>query len=163
MTNHEVGPRRTIALSEIGAETKATNEYLASLHRKELTESTLAMMTGDFERVSAEQWQSIEDDIHGAERRLRRLELEPYRRWATAFSCLCFVMIGVPMSVIRQKGEFLASFFMCFLPILLVYYPLLIVSVDNAKSGDVPPIAVWIGNAVLAIWGLWMMRKVVRH
>ncbi len=151
------------ALSEIGAETRATNEHLANLHRQELTESTLAMMTGDFERVSAEQWKPIEDAIRGAKRRQRRLAVEPYRRWATAFSCLCFVMVGVPMSVIRQKGEFLASFFMCFLPILLVYYPLLIVSVDNAKSGDVPPVTVWLGNVVLAVWGLWMMRKVVRH
>lgn len=121
------------------------------------------MMTGDFERVSAEQWQPIEEGIRGAKRRQRRLALEPYRRWSTAFSCLCFVMIGVPMSVIRQQGEFLASFFLCFLPILLVYYPLLMWSVDNAKSGDVPLIAVWLGNVVLAIWGLWMMRKVVRH
>ena len=31
--------------------------------------------------------------------RLHRLHTEPWRRWANGFSCLCFVMIGVPVAV----------------------------------------------------------------
>jgi lipopolysaccharide export system permease protein len=60
-------------------------------------------------------------------------------------------------------SEFIASFFICFLPILLVYYPLLAVSVDQAKDGVFPPQSVWVGNIVLAVAGLWMMRRVVRY
>lgn len=121
------------------------------------------MMTGDFDRLSDEEWQRTQNRIYGEKYLRQRLSVEPYRRWSAGFSCLCFVMVGAPMAIWRQKGEFLASFFLCFLPILLVYYPLLMVSVDHAKAGDVPPIAVWLGNAVLALWGLAMMRKVIKH
>jgi lipopolysaccharide export system permease protein len=94
---------------------------------------------------------------------LQRLYTEPWRRWANGFSCLCFVLIGAPMAIRLRHAEFLASFFACFLPILLVYYPLLAVSVGQAKDGSVPPPAVWIGNLVLAGWGVWLLRRVVRY
>ena len=151
------------ALAEIDSEQHAVDRQLERIGREQAASSALAMMTGDFERVSARAWSRSEGAIAGAEFRKRRLSVEPYRRWANGFSCLCFVMVGMPMAILRQKGEFLASFFLCFLPILLVYYPLLMFSVDYAKTGDIPPQAVWLGNTVLAIWGLWMMRRVVRR
>lgn len=151
------------ALAEIAHEQRAVNQRLDDVRRREGTEQALAMMTGDFDRLSAQSWAPFNQTIGGETYRYRRLSVEPFRRWANGFSCLSFVMVGVPMAIWRQKGEFLASFFLCFLPILLVYYPLLMVSVDHAKAGDLPPPVVWIGNAVLALWGLWMMRKVVRN
>lgn len=151
------------ALSEIAAERVASNRRLAGLQQRESHERMLAMMTGDFERLSDESWGPIQARKGGDTYRLQRLAVEPHRRWSTGFSCLSFVLVGVPMAIWRQKGEFLASFFLCFLPILLVYYPLLVVSVDHAKDGDVPPVAVWLGNAVLAVWGLWMMRRVAQN
>ena len=63
----------------------------------------------------------------------------------------------------RRNGNALSSFFLCFLPILLVYYPLLAFGVDQAKSGALPPWIVWLGNAVLAGWGLWLLRRVMRY
>ena len=62
-----------------------------------------------------------------------------------------------------RYSEFIASFFICFLPILLVYYPLLAVSVDQAKDGVFPPQTVWMGNIVLAVAGIWLLRRVNRH
>lgn len=151
------------ALAEIDREQRVVSQRLADLHRTQTTERALALMTGDFDRLSEDKWRPLENRIAGETYRRRRLSVEPYRRWANGFSCLCFVMVGVPMAIWRQKGEFLASFFLCFLPILLVYYPLLMVSVDHAKAGDVPPVAVWLGNAVLAVWGVWMMRRVANN
>lgn len=151
------------ALAEIGREQAAITDRLTDLRRERTTESMLAMATGDFERLSADALKPLERREATERYRRRRLSVEPYRRWSAGFSCLCFVMVGAPMAILRQKGEFLASFFLCFLPILLVYYPLLMVSVDAAKSGSVPPVAVWLGNGVLALWGLWMMRRVVRQ
>ena len=101
----------------------------------------------------------IEKEIETAQARLHRLHTEPWRRWANGFSCLCFVFIGVPVAVRMRFSEFIASFFICFLPILLVYYPLLAVSVDHAKDGTFPPQAVWLGNIVLAVAGIWMLRE----
>ena len=148
------------ALADIGREQAAVAKRLADLKRERTTEAVLAMTTGDFDRMAVEAIEPIDRRAAIQRYRRRRLGVEPYRRWSAGFSCLCFVMVGAPMAILRQKGEFLASFFLCFLPILLVYYPLLMVSVDAAKGGDVPPVAVWLGNAVLAAWGLWMMRRV---
>jgi len=94
--------------------------------------------------------------------RLHRIEMEPWRRWANGFSCLCFVLVGAPMAIRMRNADFLTSFFMCFLPILLVYYPVFMAGVSQAKSGSVPPVAVWAGNVLVTLWGMWLMRRVIR-
>ena len=94
--------------------------------------------------------------------RLNRIVMEPWRRWANGFSCLCFVLVGAPMAIRMRNADFLTSFFMCFLPILLVYYPVFMAGVSQAKSGAVPPIAVWAGNLLVTLWGTWLMRSVIR-
>ncbi len=73
------------------------------------------------------------------------------------------MLIGAPVAIWRKQSEFIASFFVCFLPILVAYYPLLAVSVKQAKDGSVPPPTVWIGNIVLALAGVWMLRRVKRY
>jgi hypothetical protein len=40
---------------------------------------------------------------------------------------------------------------------------MLIIFVDKAKDGALPPPMVWTGNLVLAAWGVWLMRRVVRY
>jgi lipopolysaccharide export system permease protein len=94
--------------------------------------------------------------------RFNRIVLEPWRRWANGFSCLCFVLVGAPMAIRMRNADFLTSFFLCFLPILIVYYPVFMLGVDQAKRGAVPPIAVWFGNLLIVIWGWWLLRRVVR-
>ena len=153
----------TFALSEIRPALTAQRTRIKNLEQEMAAGAAFALLTGEFEDLSAASRQPQVDEQRGLEATLHRLHTEPVRRWANGFSCLCFVLVGVPMAIIRQKGEFLASFFICFAPILLVYYPLLMFSVDQAKGGALPPVTVWLGNAVLALWGLWMMRRVVRY
>ena len=100
--------------------------------------------------------------LSAARGRLNRIVLEPWRRWANGFSCRCFVLIGAPMAIRMRNADFLTSFFLCFLPILVVYYPVFILGVDLAKRGAVPPIAVWLGNLLVVLWGWWLLRRVVR-
>lgn len=153
----------SIALAEIGPALEEQTKRMKGLEQEIAARGAFALLTGEFDDLSAARWQPYLDERQNLQSTLDRLHTEPVRRWANGFSCLCFVLVGIPMSIVRQKGEFLASFFICFAPILLVYYPLLMFSVDQAKFGAVPPITVWLGNAVLACWGLWMMRRVVRY
>ncbi|MDZ7616501.1 MAG: LptF/LptG family permease [Patescibacteria group bacterium] len=95
--------------------------------------------------------------------RLCRLKTERHRRWSAGFSCLFFVSIGAPMAMWMRNRDFLSSFFLCFLPILIVYYPLLAYGIDGAKNGTIPPWSVWAGNLLLGGWGIGMMKKVVRY
>lgn len=95
--------------------------------------------------------------------RLTRVIMEPWRRWANGFSCLCFVLVGAPMAIRLRNADFLTSFFLCFLPILVVYYPVFILGVNQAKRGSVPPVAVWLGNVLILLWGWWLLRRVIRQ
>ncbi len=95
--------------------------------------------------------------------RLYRLRTERHRRWSAGFSCLFFVWVGVPMAVWMRNRDFLSSFFLCFLPILIVYYPLLAYGINGAKNGTIPPWSVWAGNVLLAVWGYQLMKRIVRY
>jgi len=121
------------------------------------------LLTGDFTDLTGAPWQACQRKTAHAWETLHRLHTEPHRRFAVGFSCLCFAIVGVPMAVRRRHGEFLASFFSCFLPILLVYYPFLMISIDHAKEGSWPAASLWVGNLVLVAWGVLLMRRVRRY
>ncbi|MBN1911624.1 MAG: LptF/LptG family permease [Pirellulales bacterium] len=121
------------------------------------------MICGDIGALTDDQWESDARALELSRERLYRLETEPPRRWSTGFSCLCFAWIGAPMAIRLRNREFLTSFFLCFLPILVVFYPLHIVAVNVAKDGRLTPWAIWGGNILLLIWGTYLLRKVIRY
>ena len=121
------------------------------------------MLCGDFEGLLSTEWQTREQLSDNKRSRLYRLQTEPFRRWSAGFSCLCFVMVGAPMAMRLRNAQPLTSFFLCFVPILFVYYPALVYTVDAAKGGRFPPSTVWAGNAILLIWGVYLLRKVRRY
>jgi len=57
----------------------------------------------------------------------------------------------------------LSNFFACFLPVLIVYYPMLAFGVNNAKEGALPPYIVWSGNVLFLGIGWWLWRRVIRY
>ncbi len=95
--------------------------------------------------------------------RIYRLRTEPFRRWSNGFTCLCFVLIGAPVAMMRRNADILTTFFVCFLPILVVYYPLLMLSENLSTTGRLPPWSFWLGNVVLVGPGLGLLRRVIRH
>mgnify|MGYP001236548752 CR=1 FL=1 len=153
----------TYALGEMGTAVRQSAERIEQLEESMTAQASFALLLGDFYSLAQENWKWRERELEGAQQRLQRLHTEPWRRWANGFSCLCFVLVGAPMAIRLRHAEFLAIFFVCFLPILLVYYPMLAVSVDQAKGGVFPPQAVWLGNVVLALWGVWLLRRVIRY
>jgi lipopolysaccharide export system permease protein len=152
-----------LAMSQVPEEVKASLDRIEQLQQKMTLTAGEQMSTGDFAGLIGTQWAS--DERHLVEERVRlyRLLIEPSRRWANGFSCLCFVLIGAPAGIILRNSDFLTSFFACFLPILLIYYPLLFLGVDQAKLGILPPWSVWTGNIMLAIAGFWLIRRVYRY
>lgn len=125
--------------------------------------AALQMMTGDASGLLSAEWNTEETLRKMDEQRLFRLQTESPRRWSNGFSCLCFVMVGAPLAIRLRNSDFLTTFFACFLPILLVYYPLLMFGVDYAKAGRVPPVTVWLGNVVLFAAAWHMISRVKRY
>lgn len=121
------------------------------------------LLLGDFAELTGDEWK-VRGMVLGWDMAdLHRLETEPHRRWANGFSCLAFVMVGSSMAIRRRNSDVLTSFFLCFLPILLVYYPLLAFGLDSAKNGHLPPSIVWLGNSIMLLWGVQLLRSVLRY
>jgi len=102
-------------------------------------------------------------EIHWLRAYHARLSVEPPRRWATGFCCFFFVWLGAPLAIWMRKSDFFSSFFACFMPILILYYPLLMLGLDQAKKGGLPPMSVWIANISIGIIGLWFLRQIYRY
>jgi len=66
------------------------------------------------------------------------------------------------MAIRLRNADMTTSFIACFLPILVVYYPFLLYGIDRAKVGAVPPYTVWLGNAILLLGGVYLMRRMMR-
>ena len=92
-----------------------------------------------------------------------RLSVEPQRRWAAGFCCFFFVWLGAPLAIWMRKSDFFSSFFACFVPILILYYPLFVFGLSQAKNGSLPPTCVWTANAAVGFIGLWFYRQIHRY
>lgn len=141
-------------------------ELEAELEENDREQALLAssqMVLGDIDGLTGKEWEVHSGVMRERISHLHRLRTEPARRWANGFSCLCFVLIGIPISIRFRNNDVFTSFGMCFLPILLVYYPLLMFGMDRAKAGALPPLIVWLGNAILALAGIWQLRRVMRY
>jgi lipopolysaccharide export system permease protein len=121
------------------------------------------LMTGELADLGGSAWASQSDHVDDEFTVLHRLRTEPPRRWANGFSCLCFALVGIPLAIRLRNADMLTSFFACFGPILVVYYPLMAFGLDRAKAGALPPMIVWLANAMMVLWGLWLLRRVVRY
>ena len=80
-------------------------------------------------------------------------------RQALSVSCLCFVLVGCPLGIRFGHGSYLGAFALCFLPIGLLYYPLMFCGVKLACSGQLPAVvALWGANVATAVVGALLFR-----
>jgi lipopolysaccharide export system permease protein len=94
----------------------------------------------------------------------RQLEVEQHMRVALGIGCLCFVLVGCPVGIWFSKSDYLSAFITCFLPIVFLYYPVLLCGLNLAKAGKVPiAAAVWAADAAMAVIALGLFRRLVRN
>lgn len=122
-----------------------------------------ALLTGRWDEIDGQVGKKSEELILLSRLRLSRLQTEPWRRWAEGFSCFFFVLVGAPLAMIAKTADYWRTFGLCFLPTIIVYYPLFIFGLDQAKTGAMPPNAVWLGNLVLFAVGISLLGRVRRY
>lgn len=92
------------------------------------------------------------------------LEAEIQMRPALACSCLCFVLVGCPVGIWFSRSDYLSAFITCFLPIVFLYYPLLLCGTNLAKSGQAPAvITLWMADALMALIAWFLFRRLLRN
>jgi len=164
-TRRERPERKTseLALASISDEAIYQETFIRSLEQQMAAEAAYQMILGDFEQLGGNRWNELHHRHDQATRRLTRLHLEPWRRFAEGFGCLFTVMVGAPLAIRMRTANVFTTFASCFFPVLCIYYPLLMWTVDRAKDGAMPPYSVWLGNVVLMLLGGWLMRGVLRY
>ncbi len=152
-----------IPMSVMEDQSEKCEARIARAQRRMASLTAFSLITGDSNLASSQSWRDCEHEINDAASRLHRLNTEPTRRWANGFSCFFFVWLGVPLAIRLQRADVFSSFFACFLPILALYYPFLMIGVNQAKSGALPPSFVWVGNICLGIVGYWFIKQIHKN
>jgi len=153
----------TAAMQEIPRRIEDQENYMQHMQQQYAAEAAYEMLTGEFGSLTGPKWSGNHLQLRDAQYQLYRLNLVPWRRWANGFSCLFFVLVGAPLAIRLRNADIWTSFGLCFLPILLLYYPLLMYGLDRAKCGALPPYSIWLGNLVLLAGGSWLVYRVLRR
>jgi lipopolysaccharide export system permease protein len=93
-------------------------------------------------------------EVDTLSRRKASLEVEMHKKFALAFACVVFVLVGAPLGIRVRRGGvaigFLSIVFFAF------YYLCLQFGESFADRLLLPPaLAMWLANIVLGGWGLW--------
>jgi lipopolysaccharide export system permease protein len=95
---------------------------------------------------------------------LFNVNTELHMRPALSFGCVFFVLLGCPVGIWLSRNDYLSSFISCFLPVVLLYYPLLLCATSYAKQGKVHPApALWAANGMMVLFALPLFRRLLRH
>jgi lipopolysaccharide export system permease protein len=101
-------------------------------------------------------------NLHRAQ--ILQINVEMLMRPALSLGCLCFILAGCPVGILLSRSDYLSAFIICFLPIVFLYYPLLLAGTNMAKEGRYNPIAlVWGANIVVTLIGLSLYRRLLRN
>ncbi len=92
------------------------------------------------------------------------LDTEVQMRPALSLGCLCFVIIGCPVGIWFGRSDFLSSFITCFLPIVFIYYPLVLCGTNMAKSGTMSPyMTLWGADVLMGGVGLILFWRLLKN
>lgn len=149
-------------MGQIGREVRAQEAKLEETAEMVGARTALGLASGRYDWLDDAAMLGKLEDIYRGRERLHRLRLEPARRWASGFACFFFVWVGVPLAIWFRSADYWTSFGLCFLPILLLYYPFFVYGLDRAKDGSWPAFSVWLGNLVMLGVGAFWMRRVYK-
>ncbi|KKM23208.1 hypothetical protein LCGC14_1617550, partial [marine sediment metagenome] len=91
----------------------------------------------------------------------RELSLNIHKRLSPSFSCLTFMLIGIPLGIMTRSSSMLVSLGVSFILILFFYYPLVATGLILAENITFPIIpSVWGANVFNFIVGLVLFRNI---
>ncbi len=91
------------------------------------------------------------------------LDVELLMRPALSLGCLGFILVGAPIGVWFSKSDYLSAFISCFLPIVIIYYPLILCGTGMAKEGKIDPfLLVWAADILMGFVGGFFMWRLCR-
>lgn len=146
-----LAPAEPIALSTLLKHQNKVDELKAMLRQAEL----------DHEQGPV--WDSLREQLNVARKGLATAETSFHYKWANASSCLFLALLAAPVSMLLRLTDYVTNFFICFVPVILIYQPLQRAPVHLAEAGIVPGFSVWFADVVIFVIGGYLLRRIVRH
>ena len=88
---------------------------------------------------------------------VRKYQVEIHKKYAIAFACVIFVLIGAPIGMMTKTSGVGMSFSVSAI-IFLIYYGALTLGEELADKGVVSPfLAMWISNIIFSIIGVYLV------
>ncbi|MGE5190881.1 MAG: LptF/LptG family permease [Deltaproteobacteria bacterium] len=132
--------------------------------QRQIIRTVLALSEGAFDRLSVAELQGADTKESLRAERQRKLRTEIHGRVALSCSCFFFVLIGSPFAIIWGKRQFLTNFALCFAPILLGYYPVVLLTMNLCRDGVIEPAwGMWVANAGLLATAFVVLRRAFRN
>lgn len=144
-----------VRLDELHVDYKKYEADANSIDASKEKKDANGVVIGDKARFVAAM-KSVEHSIFGV---LTEMQMRP----ALSFGCLCFVLIGCPVGIWASRADYLSIFMICFLPTIMVYYPILMAMMNMAKEGKASPVLIWLPNVVLGLSSLILIRKLMKR
>ena len=161
--NNEVRSRH-LNLEEIQRQLVELESQMQTTDEQRAIAAAFAMTVGSFDDFSDQRFQQFEQQIKSKQAVMNKHRTELHNRFALSCSCFFFVLLGSPFAVLQARGQFLTNFFLCFSPILVCYYPIVLLMMNLSMTGQVNPVwAMWVGNLLLLVASGLVLRKAIQH
>lgn len=155
---------RHLTISDLREQMVTLRESATSIQMQRDQEIAMLLMTGDFDQFRGDHVQQYQLQEYSATVTRHKMNTEVHSRYAMAGSCLFFTLLGGPFAVLQARRQFITSFIMCFLPILLVYYPVMFLMANLCKTDTLAPWwSMWVPNAIIAVAAFFVLRRVIQH
>ena len=150
--------------AELDAEQVKFRTLVANERKRQATAASLWIASGRIQRVNWKQFQRAFIDYRFWEQKCFEYETEKQMRVALSFGSFFFVLLGAPVGILFARRDFLSAFISCFLPIIILYYPLTLFGVNMGKEGIInATVALWVGNAALALLAGFVWHPIMKH
>jgi lipopolysaccharide export system permease protein len=152
-----MGPDKKVqemTLGEMGREHAKLLRLIDTERKRQTIAASLLIAAGRLSGPNGVNWPDV-GNAYRNEVRWRRqsceIQTESHVRVALANGTLVFVLLGAPVGLLFARRDFLSAFITCFVPIIILYYPLVLAGINMGKEGIVGPWIVWAGDLVLGV------------
>ncbi len=142
------------------AEMDEDAEKLAAL----LSVNAAMMLLTDVPWDLPQHLQNLREKMQHSQHQSLALDIELLMRPALSLGCLCFILVGCPVGIWFSRSDYLSSFITCFLPIVFIYYPLLLCGTGMARDNKLPPLPLVYGaDMVVGLMGVFLFWRLLKN
>lgn len=151
------------SLAGLDAQAVRLIEETRHLRGRALLRATTAVLGGNVSVLGRDMAQ-MEAEIRMREQFAYRSACEKHQRLARSVAPIPFVLLGASLSILLRQREFLRGFFLCFLPIITVYWPSMVLATNVLREFESRQWGLlWLPPVLTCLLAVPFLRRVIRY